>query len=140
MPVGEPEPIRSSINITPLVDVVLVLLIIFMVMAPQLQSGPQVELPETEQPQDQAEDERQILVTIEDGGSLWIGSERVPVEQFQEGLREASGGDEDWKVVIKGDARLSFGEVRRAMLAVERAGFRDVGLLAESRAAAPRGG
>jgi len=131
MQVGEPTPLKSGINVTPLVDVVLVLLIIFMVMAPHMQHGPDVELPETERPQDQAGDGPRIFVTVEQGGALWIESDPVTPERFADGLRAAAGDEPDPKVVIQGDARLTFGEVKRAMLAVEEAGFHDVGLIAE---------
>ncbi len=128
---ARPANFQSAINVTPLVDVVLVLLIIFMVIAPQLHSGPAVELPTTDRPPQKPDDGRQILVAIERGGTLWVGSDRVAEDAFFDRIREAARGRSDWQVVIKGDHRLSFGEVRRAMLAVEAAGFKDVGLIAE---------
>jgi biopolymer transport protein ExbD/biopolymer transport protein TolR len=139
MRIGDPARLQSSINVTPLVDVVLVLLIVFMVMAPHMRHGPGVELPQTERPQDQAGDGLQIFVTIEHGGELWVDSDRVTAERLPDGLRAAAGNETDPKVVIQGDARLSFGQVRRAMLAVEEAGFHDVGLIAE-RATRPTTG
>jgi len=133
MQVGEPAKVQSAINVTPLVDVVLVLLIIFMVVAPQLQSGPALELPTTDEPPRKPDDGRQILVALEHGGAIWIDSDPVTAEQFAESIQQAAEQRGDWQVVIKGDARLTFGEVRRAMLAVEAAGFKDVGLIARRR-------
>ena len=65
----KPDKVQSAINVTPLVDVVLVLLIIFMVVAPQMQSGPSVDLPTTDQPPTRQDTGRQILVAIQRSGS-----------------------------------------------------------------------
>ena len=131
MQVNDPRKLQCAINVTPLVDVVLVLLIIFMVIAPQLKSGPDVKLPTTDQPPKKPDDAEQVVVAIDHVGTIWIGNEQVVPGQFSERIREFADG----KVVIKGDARLTFGEVRQAMLAVEAAGFGDVGLIAERREA-----
>ncbi|HXV78038.1 MAG TPA: biopolymer transporter ExbD [Candidatus Polarisedimenticolaceae bacterium] len=135
MQVGEPEKLRSTINVTPLVDVVLVLLIIFMVMAPQLQSGPPVRLPETDRPEDSSDPTRQIRVTLETDGTFWVDDQRLTADQFPEFLGRTAAERGDLKVVLRGDARLTYGEVKRAMLIIESAGFNDVGLVAEKRAA-----
>jgi biopolymer transport protein ExbD/biopolymer transport protein TolR len=129
---------QSSINVTPLVDVVLVLLIIFMVMAPQLRKGPEVDLPDTARPREQDE-VAAIRVAIDERGGLWIDDQPVAAERFGESLRAAAGAGPNTKVVIEGDARLRIGEVRQAMLAIEAAGFRGVGLLAERAGAKARG-
>src|SRR6185295_499621 len=126
MRLGEPGRLQAVINVTPLVDVVLVLLIIFMVMAPQLSKGPDVTLPDTAKPRDQGDERSRILVTIDEAGGLWIDDQSFPPDRFEEGLRAAAGDDPDPKVVIRGDARLRLGEVRQAMLAIEQAGFHGV--------------
>jgi biopolymer transport protein TolR len=136
MRLGEPAKMQASINITPLVDVVLVLLIIFMVMAPRLSKGPDVALPSTKKPSEQGEEKGKILVTIDENGGLWINDQAVAYEGFSEGLRAAAGDVQDPKVVIRGDARLHFGEVRLAMVAIEKAGFHGVGLIAKPAGAA----
>ena len=123
--------VQSAINVTPLVDVVLVLLIIFMVIVPQLHSGSSVRLPTTDRPPKKPENGRQILVALEQDGSIWLDRDRVELERFPATLREAAETRPDWQVVIQGDARLTFGQVKQAMLAVEAAGFSDVGLIAE---------
>jgi biopolymer transport protein ExbD/biopolymer transport protein TolR len=123
---------QAAINITPLVDVVLVLLIIFMVMAPQMRTGPEVDLPDTAKPRDQGDERDQILVTLDHGGQLWIDDRAIAPEQFGERLKAAAGATSDPKVVLRSDARLRFGEVRRAMVAIEEAGFSGVGLIADS--------
>ena len=118
MRLGEPAKMQAAINITPLVDVVLVLLIIFMVMAPQLRKGPEVDLPNTAKPSEQGDERGKILVTIDEAGGLWIDDQPIAAERFGESLRAAAGTEPDPKVVIRGDARLHFREVRQAMLAI----------------------
>ena len=139
MQLGEPAKMQSAINVTPLVDVVLVLLIIFMVVAPQMRKGPEVDVPDTAKPLEQGDERGRILVTIDDAGGLWIDDQPVAAEHLGEGLRTAVGADPDPKVVIRGDARLRFREVRQAMLAIEQAGFRGVGLIAKRAGAEASG-
>ncbi len=132
MRLGEPARMQAAINITPLVDVVLVLLIIFMVMAPRMmRKGPEVDLPHTAKPHEQGDERGRILVTIDENGGLWIDEQQVDPAHFGEGLRAAIGADPDPKVVIRGDARLRFGEIRQAMVAVVDSGFQGVGLIAK---------
>src|SRR5690242_20997307 len=136
MRLGEPTPMKAAINITPLVDVVLVLLIIFMVMAPQMRKGPDVNLPNTAKPNSQGDEKDRILVSIDEAGGLWINDQPVAPEHFAESLRAAEGAERpDIKVVIRGDARLRLGMVRQAMLAIEEAGFHGVGLIAKDASA-----
>jgi biopolymer transport protein TolR len=131
---------KSAINITPLVDVVLVLLIIFMVMAPQMmRKGPDVDLPKTAKPHEQGDERGRILVSLDKAGGLWIDDLAVPAERFGDSLRAAAGKDPDPKIVLRGDARLRFGDVRLAMLAIEQAGFQGVGLIANSGGAKAKG-
>src|SRR5262245_8679754 len=131
MRLGEPGQMQATINITPLVDVVLVLLIIFMVMAPQMSKGPDVDLPNTKKPVDQGDERGKILVTIDGTGGLWINDQPVASERFGEGLNAAVGDCPDPRGVIRADARLHFREVRMAMQAIEQAGFHGVGLIAK---------
>jgi biopolymer transport protein ExbD len=139
MRLGEPSKMQSSINITPLVDVVLVLLIIFMVMAPQMRRGPDVNLPNTVKPIGQGDERGRIVVSIDESGKLWIDENQVEPENFGEALRTAVGDEAEPKVVLKGDARLNFREVRMAMQAIEQAGFSGVGLIAKRAGGEARG-
>jgi biopolymer transport protein TolR len=93
-------------------------------------------LPNTAKPSQQGDERGRILVSIDDAGRLWINDHQVAVEQFGDALRAAVGSETEPKVVIRGDARLNFRQVREAMIAVEEAGFRGVGLIAK-RAGAP---
>ena len=131
MRIGEPAKMQAAINITPLVDVVLVLLIIFMVMAPEMRKGPDVNLPNTTKPADQGDERGRILVSIDDAGGLWVNDKQVAADRLGDALRAAVGTEQEAKVVIRGDARINFREVREAMQAIEQAGFRGVGLIAK---------
>ena len=131
MRLGESAKMQAAINITPLVDVVLVLLIIFMVMAPQMRKGPDVNLPNTAKPSNQGDERGRILVSIDDVGKLWINDQQIAPEQFGDALRAAAGTETDPRVVIRGDAKLNFRQVREAMIAVKEAGFGGVGLIAK---------
>ena len=136
----KPARIQSAINVTPLVDVVLVLLIIFMVVAPQMHKGPDVHLPDTAKPREQGDERGRILVSIDEAGGLWIDDQPVAPGGFGDSLRAAAGaGQPDIKVVIRGDARLRLGMVRQAMLAIEEAGFHGVGLIAKHAGAEGKG-
>ena len=136
MRLGESSKMQASINITPLVDVVLVLLIIFMVMAPTMRKGPEVALPKTAKPAGQGDERGRILVTVDEGGKLWINDLQVAPEEFNDALLAAVGDEKEPKVVLRGDSRLNLGDVRQAMTAIEQAGFRGVGLIAERAGAA----
>jgi biopolymer transport protein ExbD len=111
--------------------VVLVLLIIFMVMAPQMRKGPDVNLPNTTKPNGQGDERGRILVSIDESGRLWINDQSVTAEHFGDALQAAVGAEPDPRVVIRGDVKLNFLQVRQAMLAIEQAGFRGVGLIAK---------
>src|SRR5258708_14970274 len=132
MRLGEPGKMQATINITPLVDVVLVLLIIFMVIAPQMGKGTDVNLPNTTKPNAQGDERGRILVSIDEAGRLWINDQLVAAEHFDETLRAAVGAETNPKIVIRGDAKLNFLQVREVMLAIEQQGFRGVGLIAKS--------
>jgi biopolymer transport protein ExbD/biopolymer transport protein TolR len=122
---------QASINITPLVDVVLVLLIIFMVMAPEMRKGPDVNVPNTAKPNGQGDERGRILVSIDEAGGLWINDQSVAAEHFGEALNAAVAAEHDPRVVIRGDSKLNFLQVRQTMLAIEQAGFHGVGLIAK---------
>jgi biopolymer transport protein ExbD len=108
-----------------------VLLIIFMVMAPQMRKGPDVNLPNTTKPNSQGDERGRIIVSVDETGGLWINDQSVTSEHFAEALNAAVGAEQDPKVVLRGDAKLNFLQVREAMAAIEQAGFHGVGLIAK---------
>jgi biopolymer transport protein ExbD len=128
---AEAEPVRSEINVTPLVDVVLVLLIIFMVVTPMLSQGPPVKLPKTDEPPKKPEDATQLVVTVQQGGLVWVGGQNVSPTDLPSRLRQELLREPESTVVIKGDAGTEYGAVKRVMLDVKDAGFRQVALIAE---------
>jgi biopolymer transport protein TolR len=124
--------VKSEINVTPLVDVCLVLLIIFMVVTPMLQKGVDVQLPETLSPEKMPENERQLTVSIKENGNIFLQENWVPEESaLQEQLTQMHEQSPDRAVVIKGDRRLKYKEVRRIMQLINEAGFTRVGLVME---------
>src|SRR3989475_11864431 len=102
---SEPTRLQASINITPLVDVVLVLLIIFMVMAPQMRKGPDVNLPNTAKPNAQGDERGRILVSIDEAGELWINDQPVAAANFGEALNAAAGAAAGPRAVLRGAAQ-----------------------------------
>jgi len=130
---GNENAIKSDINVTPLVDVCLVLLIIFMVVVPMLATGIEVDLPQTSNPEQMPEGERQLNISIKHDGAVFVNANWVPSEQLKARLAEihATPGGAEKQVVIKGDRRLKYREVRSLMQQVNEAGFTGVGLVAE---------
>lgn len=122
----------SQINVTPLVDVMLVLLVIFMVTAPILQQGVQVELPRAEVGSLTGE-ENQIVISIVRAGEVFVDEDLVPGDGLIGLLREraAEKKNEQPPIFIRADRRLSYGEVIRVMAEIHAAGFRRVGLVTE---------
>jgi biopolymer transport protein TolR len=128
------EAVNSAINITPLVDVVLVLLIIFMVVTPMLQKGPAVMLPKASDPQKKPEDKNQILIVVSKDKGLYVEKDQMRNDEaFQTRLTEEYQRNKLASIVIKGDARLPYGDVKKAMLKVKATGFEQVGLISQKQ-------
>ena len=130
--------VKSDINVTPLVDVVLVLLIIFMVVTPMLQKGQAVQLPVTTNPPKKPDDKNQILVVVDQNHGMWIqaGTEKgydVSEAQFPGKIKEAFERNPGSSVVIKADSRLTYGDVKKTMQKIKDAGYQQVGLIAEKK-------
>jgi biopolymer transport protein TolR len=127
---------KSDINITPLVDVCLVLLIIFMVVTPLLQSGIPVQLPETGKPEKYPEGQKQVKVAITDEGKIFINQDWVPSKSDRvRRMDDLLKADPQKEVVIKADRRLKYREVRDVMKALNDAGFTKVGLITTKKGA-----
>jgi biopolymer transport protein TolR len=125
--------VRSDINVTPLVDVCLVLLIIFMVVTPMLQKGVNVSLPETKNPEKMPEGQKQLTVSIQQDNQVFLGQNWVPNDQLKAQLEELHTATPDKTVVIKADRRLKYKDVRHLMQLVNEAGFSRVGVVTEKR-------
>ena len=124
----------ASINVTPLVDVMLVLLVIFMVTAPMIQQGVELQLPkETIAPMEGKDD--QMVVSVTKDGSVFIGKDnQVKIEELGEKIKGIIAGRQDKKVFIKADTNASYGSVMAAMASIRRVGITNVGLITEPKA------
>ena len=126
------EAVNSNINVTPLVDVVLVLLIIFMVVTPMLQKGPPVIIPTASDPPQKPEEKTQILITVNDKKVVYVDKEPMGGDQqFADRISEEYVRNKNATVVLKGDARLTYGDVKKVMLKVKEVGFEQVGLITQ---------
>ena len=138
---GNKGGVKSDINVTPLVDVVLVLLIIFMVVTPMLQKGKDVLLPVTDNPkQEKADDENEIMVSITSDKKLFIATDPVSEDELLQQMSETFQRNPGKIVLIKGDKRLTFGDVKDVMLLINQAGFTNVSVLADKREGAAESG
>ncbi len=125
--------VKSEINVTPLVDVVLVLLIIFMVVTPMLQKGQAVQMPVASNPDKKPDDKSQILVAISKDQKIWIDKEQTDTNSFPSRIKESFDRNPSGNVMIKADARLTYGDVKKVILDVRDAGFKNVGLIAQKK-------
>ena len=125
--------VKAEINVTPLVDVVLVLLIIFMVVTPMLQKGQAVKLPMTDNPDKQADDKSQIMVVVSEKHEYWIDKAKMTEAAFPVAIKEAFDRNLNASVVIKADSRLTYGDVKKTMMKIRDAGFSNIGLVTEKR-------
>jgi len=122
--------LMSEINVTPFVDVMLVLLIIFMVTAPMMTQGVDVALPEASSESLPA-DEEQIVVTIDKAGSVYISEYPVSIEFLKEKLNELLKNKAVKEVYLKADRDISYGIVVRVMSEIKGAGVEKLGMLTE---------
>ena len=126
----------AEINVTPFVDVMLVLLIVFMVTAPLLATGVSVDLPEGESSPLPGQDEP-LAVTVDLEGAIFIQEDAVTLEALGARLREMTGDDLETRIFVRGDRSIDYGTMMGVVSAINRAGFLRVALLTES---APVGG
>ncbi|MGI5862359.1 MAG: protein TolR [Myxococcales bacterium] len=120
----------SEINATPLVDVMLVLLIIFMVTAPLIQQGVKVSLPNAKAPPIEAK-EKKLILTVDSAGKVYIGDVEVPFEQLEEKLKTNAKAQADKEVYLHADRELKYGLVVEVMAAAQRAGIDNVGMITD---------
>ena len=121
----------SEINVTPLVDVMLVLLIIFMVSAPLLTVGVPIELPKTEAGalEDQAEP---LTVSVRADGDIFIGEDPTPFAELGSRLQQAAGGARDKPIYVRADGKASYERVAQVMARLGAAGFTSIGLITDT--------
>ncbi|HZR79624.1 MAG TPA: protein TolR [Candidatus Binatia bacterium] len=120
----------SQINVTPLVDVMLVLLVIFMVTAPILQQGVSVDLPRA-QAGSLAGKEEQLVVSITKSGDLYLNEKQMNAASLEAQLRQIAGERPDGQVFVRADQSVPYGDVVRVMAAIKAAGIRKVGMVTQ---------
>jgi biopolymer transport protein TolR len=128
----------ADINVTPMVDVMLVLLVVFMITAPMLATGVAVNLPKTRAEQLPTEKERPLVVTIDKNGNYFVGMEDTPVElaQLAPQLKAIAESKLDKRVYVRADEEVSYGTVMTVLTLLQRAGFTNVGLPVDAKKAA----
>src|SRR5947208_17155015 len=131
--------LNSDINVTPLVDVCLVLLIIFLVVTPMLQKGVPVNLPVTEEPEKTPDSEKQLQISVKADGSVYLGSTVVRKEQVQSELEQIHQRTPDREIAVKGDKLVKYGAVLDVLKALREVGFNNVGLIAQPKNAPQQG-
>lgn len=130
--IGEGQ-VKADINVTPLVDVCLVMLIIFMVVTPMLQEGIDVNLPETNDPAKMPEGATQVTIALKGDGNVYVGDNWIPKDQLTRAIGDLAASSTDRQIVIKGDRNLPYREIREVMRIVNEAGFSGAGLVAKKK-------
>jgi biopolymer transport protein TolR len=120
---------QSDINVTPMVDVMLVLLIIFMVAAPMLTQGVQVALPQANAKP--IEQNQPVEITLKTDGTIFVGSSQVAREALVDRLKLVQENRKEASIVLRADKEISYGLVMEIMAALQAAGMVDVGLVTE---------
>ncbi|HEX4497948.1 MAG TPA: ExbD/TolR family protein [Thermoanaerobaculia bacterium] len=127
--------IRSDINVTPLVDVCLVLLIIFMVVTPMIQAGVKVDLPKTAKASSMPGEQNDLNVTIQQDGSLWVRGTRTADADLHNVLAAIHQAEPDRDVIVRGDRRLQYEKVSEVLTTLGDVGFARIGLVTERKPA-----
>jgi len=125
--------VTAEINVTPMADVMLVLLIIFMVITPMLQKGTPVELAKTQNPIDMpdADHDDAVLVAVTRDGKFWLGQDRVNIEDLAAKVGDILSAKMDKTVFVRSDYRAKYGDVKTVVDTIRSAGVDKVGLLTE---------
>ena len=137
---NEGAKVSSDINVTPMVDVMLVLLIIFMVVTPMLQKGISVDMPKVNNPEQMpdADKEDALLVSITRDGKVYFGSDQIQdVDNLTGKVKDRLANKQDKRVYVKADMRARFGSVVKVVDSVRAAGVDDLGLLTDQKKTGP---
>jgi biopolymer transport protein TolR len=121
----------SEINVTPFIDVMLVLLIVFMVTAPLLSAGIPVDLPKTEAASVSEKDDKPLEVAVNKKGDVYIGETKVSAAELLVKLAAITGDDKERRVFIKADQGLAYGKVMEILGSINKAGYKKVALITE---------
>jgi biopolymer transport protein TolR len=132
---NEGSKVNSDINVTPMVDVMLVLLIIFMVVTPMLQHGVTVDMAKVNNPEamPDADKEDALLVAVMRDGKIFFGTDPIKVDDLTQKIKDRLANKTDKRVFIKADARAKFGAVVEVVDNVRSAGVDQLGLLTDQK-------
>ena len=130
--------VMGEMNTTPLIDVMLVLLVIFMVTAPMLTSGVSVDLPQAAAKPLPGTDEP-LSVTITGGGKVYLQKNEVQLKDLQAKLAAISGEKHDTRIFVRGDKSVDYGRVMQVVGEINAGGFTRVSLVTETGALPPKG-
>lgn len=122
----------AEINVTPFVDVMLVLLIVFMVAAPLLTAGIQVDLPKAAA-RPLPQDSKPLEVSIDQNGAIFLADTPIGIDELVPRLDAIAGNRRDTRIYVRGDTTLDYGQVMQVIGIVNRAGFTRVALVAEQQ-------
>ena len=125
---GRSKALMSEINVTPFVDVMLVLLIIFMVAAPLLTVGVPIDLPETRASALNS-DTQPITISIRDNGEIYIQETVIPIDEVVPKLEAIAQTGYDERIYIRGDQNADYGTIMQVMGRINQAGFKNLGLV-----------
>ncbi len=125
-------PPMSEINVTPMVDVMLVLLIVFMVTAPLMTVGVQIDLPKTKAKILQGQDEP-LAITIDAQGQVYLQDTEIDIEGLVPRLRAITNNNPDVRIFVRGDASVNYGRVMEVMGTVNAAGYKKVALVTQQQ-------
>jgi biopolymer transport protein TolR len=136
---NEGSKVNSNINVTPMVDVMLVLLIIFMVITPMLQKGVSVDMAKVNNPtpMPDADKEDALLIVVMRDGRIFFGTDRVNADDLTNKVKDRLADKVDKRVFIRADSRAKYGAVVDVVDNVRSAGVDDVGLLTEQKHEGP---
>ena len=141
MDVGGPRGgVKADINVTPLVDVMLVLLIIMMLVAPMLQQGVALKLPTAANTTDKPEVQGQTVVAIGRDKTMYLNSKAIPENDLARKVNEYLENQKDKVVIIRADEEVEYSAVMAAMDQLRQAGVEDIGLITERKKGAEGGG
>lgn len=122
----------AEINVTPFVDVMLVLLIVFMVAAPLLTAGIQVDLPKANA-KPLPQDSKPLEISIDQNGAIFIADTAIRIDELVPRLTAIAGTRRDTRIYVRGDTKLDYGQVMQVIGVINGAGFTRVALIAEQR-------
>jgi biopolymer transport protein ExbD len=132
---GSPDELKGDINVTPLVDVCLVLLIIFMVVTPMLQAGVDVLLPAGPHAEKKPGETGDLIISVKQDGTVFVGQNWIPDKDLVTYLHAEYQKDPARHVMMKADKRINFGKIRMVLKAANEAQFSGVAILTENQQA-----